>query len=183
MNNLCLYCGGTGQWSAGCSAARQGALLSQTLSHTDTPRPLTPVLLHLSDQTLTTSAFIDSGADSDFMDEEFAKSLNLLQFLDNNTIHSCSLHSNPVHLSIDSYYEDITFYLIKSPHLPLVLGASWLLKHNPHILWSSGKVIGWGLFLVPTLVFGTLFLLQFHQFQRRQMSFQTCQKSQKSVRT
>lgn len=32
---------------------------------------------------------------------------------------------------------------INSPDHPLVLGVSWLQKHNPHVNWSSGRVLGW----------------------------------------
>lgn len=38
----------------------------------------------------------------------------------------------------------MSFHAIHSPHLPLVLGATWLCKHNPHVDWYSGNILGWG---------------------------------------
>ncbi|KAK2899769.1 hypothetical protein Q8A73_012898 [Channa argus] len=39
----------------------------------------------------------------------------------------------------------MSFFLMHSPDNPLVLGYSWLRKHNPHIDWFSNKIIGWGI--------------------------------------
>ena len=53
--------------------------------------------------------------------------------LDNHVIPSCSTQTNPIHVSLNNHHEDIQFYIIKSPQLPLVQ------KHNPHIDWLAGK--------------------------------------------
>lgn len=44
----------------------------------------------------------------------------------------------------DSHTEQITFHLFDPPQHPLILGYPWLTLHNPHIDWSSGKVLSWG---------------------------------------
>jgi len=41
--------------------------------------------------------------------------------LDNHVIHSFSTQTNPIHVSLDNHHEDIQFYIIKSPQLPLEL--------------------------------------------------------------
>uniref|UniRef100_A0AAQ6IR55 Gypsy retrotransposon integrase-like protein 1 n=1 Tax=Anabas testudineus TaxID=64144 RepID=A0AAQ6IR55_ANATE len=88
------------------------------------------------------------------MDQQLAANLGLqlhplpqpmqVKALDGHIIHPCSALTDPVHLSIDNHFEVLQFHIIHSPSLPLVLGASWLRRHNPHIDWSSGRVFGWG---------------------------------------
>lgn len=46
-------------------------------------------------------------------------------------------------MRIDNPHESLSFHLIHSVHLPIILGNSWLVRHNPHIDWSSGKIMGW----------------------------------------
>lgn len=115
---------------------------------------MTTVTLHLPSQSVSVSALIDSGSDSEFIDESFAQALNVtlqplprpiqVKALDEHTIYPCSFQSVPIHVSIDNHHEDITFHVIKSPHVLLVLGVTWLCQHNPHIDWISGTVLDWG---------------------------------------
>ncbi len=50
----------------------------------------------------------------------------------------------PVQLQLSgNHFEEISFFVIDSPLIPLVLGHSWLTKHNPHIDWRSAKVHNW----------------------------------------
>lgn len=50
----------------------------------------------------------------------------------------------PLQLWMGEHTECKQFFLIHSPKLPLILGYSWLDKHNPHIDWTQGVVRGWG---------------------------------------
>lgn len=156
-NNLCLYCGGSGHRVSSCpvkdSAVQRGALLSRSLVHSCPPRLLTTVQVHLPNKKLSHLAFIDSGADTEFIDTQLAKDRGLqlrplqppaqVKALDNHIIHSWSHRTEPVRISIDNHHESVCFHIIHSPQLPLVLGASWLLRHNPHIDWRSGQILGW----------------------------------------
>ncbi len=45
-----------------------------------------------------------------------------------------------------NHAEEIRFLLIHSPTAPVVLGHSWLAKHNPHIDWALNSVLGWSPF-------------------------------------
>ena len=38
----------------------------------------------------------------------------------------------------------MSFYLFHSPARTLILGHPWLVSHNPHIDWPTGRVLGWG---------------------------------------
>lgn len=59
------------------STVRGKLFLSPAKIKTAKPRQLTPVLLHLSGQTHSLAAFIDSGADTEFMNEQLASSLSI----------------------------------------------------------------------------------------------------------
>ncbi len=52
--------------------------------------------------------------------------------------------TDPLTVSVSHHLESMAFYLISSPELPLILGHPWLMRHNPHINWSSGEVLSWG---------------------------------------
>lgn len=100
----------------------EGALLSHALSYLDSPGPQTLVLLHLSDQAVPLLAFINSGTDSEFMDEHLVRELKLptqplnrsilVRALDNHVIHSCSLRTDPIHISIDNHQEVLSFLIL-----------------------------------------------------------------------
>ena len=50
----------------------------------------------------------------------------------------------PIQFTISKdHTEVLSFYLPNSPSHPLILGFPWLSKHNPHINWSTGRVLGW----------------------------------------
>ncbi len=49
-----------------------------------------------------------------------------------------------VHLLMSgNHHETLQFHILKSPHIPLILGYPWLCHHNPHINWSAGVISGW----------------------------------------
>ncbi len=53
-----------------------------------------------------------------------------------------------VHLTISgNHTEEIRFLLIHSPSAPVVLGHSWLIKHNPCIDWAHHTVLEWSPFV------------------------------------
>lgn len=39
-----------------------------------------------------------------------------------------------------NHTEEISFYITDSPQSPIVLGHTWLQKHNPRIDWRLGSV-------------------------------------------
>ncbi len=41
---------------------------------------------------------------------------------------------------------EIQFFLIHSPSVPVVLGHTWLVKHNPHIDWARRSIFAWSPF-------------------------------------
>ncbi|KAI3361597.1 hypothetical protein L3Q82_013737 [Scortum barcoo] len=43
-----------------------------------------------------------------------------------------------------NHHETIQFHILHSPRLPLILGYPWLRRHNPHVDWLTGAILGWG---------------------------------------
>ena len=42
-----------------------------------------------------------------------------------------------------NHSETLCLNVIPSPHYPLVLGLPWLQRHDPHVSWTSGRVVEW----------------------------------------
>ena len=101
---------------------------------------------------------IDSGADANFLCSAIVRRLGVLTShlttpLQTNALTGAPLASvdvmAPVHLLVSgNHKEKIVFYVIKSPHVPLVLGSPWLQRHSTHIDWIKGIITGWSAHIV-----------------------------------
>ena len=98
---------------------------------------------------------VDSGADEIFMDWRLAKQLGVRLFpltkpleassLDGRLLCKVTHHTQPIQLMMaKGHREFLSFLLYSCPSHPLLLGLPWLSKHNPHIDWSSGEILGCG---------------------------------------
>uniref|UniRef100_A0A146SAR5 Gypsy retrotransposon integrase-like protein 1 n=1 Tax=Fundulus heteroclitus TaxID=8078 RepID=A0A146SAR5_FUNHE len=159
QQGLCLYCGGEGHVVQTCPVKGSGSvgegrfLLSRTRLSV-TPNLLLPAILAASSKPHKVSVFVDSGADTEFMDQTFAQSLNIklcpgpsprsVLALDGHKLHHSCLVTEPLELQMGgNHVEKLTFMVINSPQVPIILGATWLRKHNPQIDWRRGEVTGW----------------------------------------
>ncbi|KAL0180019.1 hypothetical protein M9458_025461, partial [Cirrhinus mrigala] len=157
--NLCLYCGQPGHIRATCPTRppRQRAAVSN-----DEP-PLSrceiPVVLGFGDVTIKTTALIDSGAAGNFIDAAFVAANRI-------PVSSCSPHvtvaaldgrplgsGRILHTTTDlilrlapDHHETIRFFVISSPHSPIVLGYPWLNLHGPTISWDRRIITSWSPF-------------------------------------
>jgi len=148
----CLYCGELGHRLATCSA-RTRRISRSTNPVGSTTRTLTPVQVKHHTCTIDMEALIDSGADESLMDERLAKHLGLRTRRLEKPVKASSLNgqelftithaTEPVLLNIAEHKELLSFYLYQSDTRNLVLGYPWLVRHNPHIDWSTGRVMTW----------------------------------------
>lgn len=132
--------------------------MSQT-SISYTPfRPLTHACLSSPEVSLELAVFVDSGADENFLDRELAKQLQLIpellpvpreaNALDGRLLCHVTHRTPALSLTISgNHAEMLSFLLIDSPQVPLVLGLPW---HNPHIDWSTGLILGWSEFCLSS---------------------------------
>lgn len=52
--------------------------------------------------------------------------------------------TRPVRLQLSgNHVEEISFFVIKTLFVLVILGHPWLVKHNPRIDWPSAKITGW----------------------------------------
>uniref|UniRef100_A0A3B5QX72 CCHC-type domain-containing protein n=1 Tax=Xiphophorus maculatus TaxID=8083 RepID=A0A3B5QX72_XIPMA len=162
---LCFYCGSEDHQLRQCPSKRLvpsvcSALLNQ---HTTTKSSLITISAQISmrGRSHSLAAFVDSGADTEFMDAELARSLHLklkestrkteVQAIDGHVLHQVKLETEPVRLIVGgNHQESISFLIINSPNIPVILGATWLRLHNPHIDWVHGLVLGWSTHCLST---------------------------------
>ena len=98
----------------------------------------------------TGSAMIDSGASTLFIDIDFAVKYNLPLTLkrkpetlivvdgreaENQLTHTCTLD-----LTVDQHLEILTFQVTKLAGWNMILGKTWLKRHNPVIDWTKNTV-------------------------------------------
>ncbi|KAL0154966.1 hypothetical protein M9458_049229, partial [Cirrhinus mrigala] len=64
--------------------------------------------------------------------------------LNGQTLPTITTITEPITLTVSgNHRESISFYILDSPHAPVVLGHPWLIKHNPRIDWQLRAVSEW----------------------------------------
>ncbi|KAL0180227.1 hypothetical protein M9458_025669, partial [Cirrhinus mrigala] len=154
--NLCLYCGQPGHIRATCPTRppRQPTSVSSD-QHTSNCCVI-PVTLKSEEVVITTHALIDSGAAGNFIDADFVKTNHLptlscsphvsVEALDGRPLGPgrVNLTTNDLTLLVEpSHQETIRFYVITSPHSPIILGYPWLNQHGPTIAWTDRAITHW----------------------------------------
>ena len=67
-----------------------------------------------------------------------------IRVLDGCSIGRVTHTSFPINLrELGNHSESMQFLPIESPRAPVVLGFSWLQRHNPLIDWDTGSILGW----------------------------------------
>ena len=107
------------------------------------------VLAAVVQDSLAASAMTDSGATSDFMNPAYAMKHNLpikkkkypetLELADGSPAGEIT-HTATVNLLIDQHLERITLQLSTLAHYDIILGKSWLKRHNPMIDWRRDTI-------------------------------------------
>ncbi|KAH9274082.1 hypothetical protein BASA83_003726 [Batrachochytrium salamandrivorans] len=93
--------------------------------------------------------FVDCGADDIFMDSKLAEELKVpltklsnpitLRLADGDSSSTLTHRTVPLQLHIGNHVETVSFYVTSLCH-GLLLGYSWLERHNPRINWVSRMV-------------------------------------------
>lgn len=117
-------------------------------------RSLLSATLQWRDKKLEVAVLLDSGSDESLIDTALMKQLKipiqeLPQAMQAHTLTGQPLAkvryiTVPVSLLISgNHCEEISLHLIDTPQVPVILGYPWLLKHNPHIDWTTNAILGW----------------------------------------
>jgi hypothetical protein len=111
-----------------------------------------PIILGcLLDGPVGGTAMVDCSATSQFIDQDFAlkNSFKLrrkavpevLTVVDGQTSVAGDLtHEVTIQLLIDQHLENVVFQVTKLGSVPLILGKTWLHRHNPLIDWTNNTV-------------------------------------------
>ncbi len=126
-----------------------GAAFNQSSNTT-----LLPVRLQWAAGSYDGSALLDSGAEESFLDRTLVHQLQIpttmlhhtipVSALDGQSLSDITHSTAPLTLiTSGNHTETGTFFIIDSPLAPVVLGHSWLVRHNPEstgarILFPSG---------------------------------------------
>src|SRR5690606_15805599 len=111
-----------------------------------------PIVLSCEiDGRISSTAMVDCGATSQFMDRDFAIKHGIkldvkpvaetLTLVDGSLASAgMSTHTARVKLLLDQHQESLVFQITKLGGYPLILGRSWLSRHNPEIDWARNGV-------------------------------------------
>ncbi|KAI2644189.1 Transposon Tf2-9 polyprotein [Labeo rohita] len=107
-------------------------------------------------QRIETTAFVDSGAAGNFIDQAYAAQMGIVTEALSQPLKVTAIDGRPLTLSpithrtqeltliIDNHSEIIKFYVTKIPSPAIILGHPWLVTHDPLISWTSRRIIHWG---------------------------------------
>ena len=110
-------------------------------------RLLVPITLN---STLSTAAFIDSGASENFISQFYVNQHQLptiklpqpiLLFLGNKSTTYIYHQTQPLQLNIQNHNEIIQPYVVSELPTDIILGFPWLTTHNPYIHWELRRIL------------------------------------------
>ena len=109
---------------------------------------------------INTHAFLDSGAVDCFVDAKWARkhSLPILSLSQTRAIVALDGHplgcglitqvtdSMSMTIQMGGHFEKLRFFLVDSPSFPIVLGHTWLARHQPVVSWgdNTNPILRWG---------------------------------------
>ncbi|KAG1928442.1 retrotransposable element [Pimephales promelas] len=131
-----------------------GGISARKTSSATSTSTLLSVRLRWSTNQHDCLALLDSGAEGNFMDFNFARTFQIpLRSLDHRiSVHALNGQELPTisHRTEDitlitsgNHTETISFLILDSPLAPVVLGHPWLIKHNPRVDWIHKAVLEW----------------------------------------
>ncbi|KAL0192325.1 hypothetical protein M9458_010621, partial [Cirrhinus mrigala] len=162
LEGLCLYCAAQGHHAQSCPVKQSrppqrvnmsGTVISSTHGSC-TKLSVSIITKHAS---FKGSALIDSGAEGNFIDEEWARARGILLQPLSSPIIAHGFDGRPLMrlsqitdsvslLTSGNHREEIRFLVCKSPSAPMVLGHPWLTRHGPFINWADNSINSWSLY-------------------------------------
>ena len=123
---------------------------TETLEH-ENDHIMVKVHLHGENETVTINAMIDSGATEDFIDQEVSNKHGIKKIRAKNSREiyladrkpsamGAVTHMTKVPMDISSHSELATFQVANLQNHEIILGMTWLRKHNPTIDWNDKKI-------------------------------------------
>jgi predicted aspartyl protease len=112
---------------------------------------LLPVTIEMKKQTVETQAFLDCGASGEFMDSKFMKLHNipLIKLRKPRITRNADgtqneqgvvMHKAIIDLNINGKEDLTTLFITGLGKNNVILGLTWLRKHNPIVNWKEGTL-------------------------------------------
>uniref|UniRef100_A0A3B3HIF1 Gypsy retrotransposon integrase-like protein 1 n=1 Tax=Oryzias latipes TaxID=8090 RepID=A0A3B3HIF1_ORYLA len=158
----CFYCGAQGHLVSQCPLrlnTRTPPLSDRSrgeeaITHCTLSFLYIPVKIVCKNEIHCSKALIDSGAEQSLIDHDLVNKLCLPTEPLDTPIEASGLggqhlsrithRTKPVQLlSSGNHRETIQFFITQSTHTPIVLGFSWLKRHNPQFNWCLGQITNW----------------------------------------
>jgi hypothetical protein len=127
-------------------------MISSVLVANMTPQSmLLPVAIRTKKQTIETQALLDCGASGKFMDSEFTKLHNIplikltKPWITRNADRTQNeqgvvTHKAVINLGVNRKEDLTTFFITGLGKDNVILGLTWLRKHNPIVNWKEGTL-------------------------------------------
>jgi hypothetical protein len=142
----------TSSLTKGCPPLRASHAISPGSLYSPDLGSEAPIILGcLLDGHISGTAMVDCGATSQFIDQDFALKNGLklcrkavpevLTVVDGRTsVAGDLIHEVTIQLLIDQHLENVVFRVTKLGSVPLILGKTWVRRHNPVIDWANNTV-------------------------------------------
>jgi hypothetical protein len=136
----------------GATSDLSNLIISFVLVADMTPQSmLLPVAIGTKKQIVETQALLDCGAFGEFIDSEFAKLHNILliklskPWITRNTDGTQNeqgvvTHKAIINLGVNRKEDLMTFFITGLGKDNVILGLTWLRKHNPIVNWKEGTL-------------------------------------------
>jgi predicted aspartyl protease len=124
--------------------------------HNESVNPLAPFLrlqavsYESNPRSVHARSLIDSGASAVFMDKFFAEQHDILSYdlphpmllevIDGRRLAPIARKTALHHVWLGDIHFTTNVLFVDSPHIPILLGMSWLKQINPEIDWFRGKI-------------------------------------------
>ena len=136
---------------------RLGSLGEVTLGEKDnSPKLLIPVMVSAGKTSISVTAFLDSGAAGNFVNQALVTQCQLsttrlakplvATIVNGQTLPKpIQFITAPVKLQVGVLHsEEISFYVLPDSTDPVILGLPWLQQHSPVLDWRKGDILCWG---------------------------------------
>ncbi|KAI2646182.1 Transposon Tf2-9 polyprotein [Labeo rohita] len=166
---LCAYCASPGPPSCHLPSASgkrtnqvkrgrssSGSSVAKTYPESAIFRLLLQVSILMGHQRIVTTAFVDSGAAGNFIDQAYAAQLGIVTEVLSQPLNITAIEGRPLNFSpithrtkdltliIGTHTETIKLYITKLSSPPIILGHPWLVTHDPFISWTTNRIVHWG---------------------------------------
>lgn len=156
-DRLCLYCGEATHLINACPVRPPRSMVSTfALTPTISHIPHIKASLIVDSRTLPIHVLVDSGAAGNFVSSHFITKYQIPTVHNETRYQITTIQDSPLGdgkisrrteeltlVSQHNHHENLVLLVLPRANVDVILGRPWLAKHQPHIDWSTGEILGW----------------------------------------